>query len=95
MMNAELTAENKPACVLPGSAFSTGRRNPATYEDEGCIQVLIVLPHVTSVKLFRFPPINGEEVSPWVIGPQWIKKFLKGGMEAGYWGISVAWSAIT
>ena len=51
--------------------------------------------NVTSVKLFRFPPINGEEVSPWVIGPQWIKKFLKGGTEAGYWDISEAWSAIT
>ena len=83
MMNAELTAENRPACEFPGSVFSAECGNSMTHENEGRIQVLIVLPCVIFVKLFRFPPINGEEVGPQVVGPQWVEELLEGRMEAG------------
>ena len=60
-----------------------GYRNPTTYENEGRVQVLVVLPSVVSVELFRFPPIHGKKVGPRVIGPQRIEEFFKGGMETG------------
>ena len=81
-MNAELTAENRPAYVLPGSASSTEYRDPTTYEDEGRVQVVVVFTRVIFIKLFGLLLINSEEVGPQVIGPQWIEEFLKGGMEA-------------
>ena len=83
-MNAELTAENRPACVLPGSATRTEYGNWMTYEDKGRIQVLVVFASVIPVKLFRFPPIDSEEIGPWVLSPEWIEELLEGGMEAGY-----------
>ena len=64
MMKAELTAENRPACVILGSAPSTEYENKTTHEDKGCIQVFVVFARVISVKLFRFPPVDGEEVGP-------------------------------
>ena len=35
-----------------------------TYEDESRVQILVILPGVIFVELFRLPPIDGEEVSP-------------------------------
>ena len=54
-----------------------------THENEGRVQVFIVLPCVIFVKLFRFPPINGEEVGPRVVSPQWVEELPEGRMEAG------------
>ena len=88
-MNAELTAENRPACVLPGSASSTKYGNPTTYQNEGSVQVFVVLPCIISVEFLRFPPVHGEEVDPRAIGPQWIEEFFEGGMEAG-WNFSAS-----
>jgi hypothetical protein len=82
MMNAELTAENRPACVPPGSTPRKEYEHSMTYEDEGRVQVLVILSRVISIKLFRFPPINGEEVGPRVASPEWVEKLLEGGMEA-------------
>ena len=42
-MNAELTAENRPACAPLGSVFSAEDKNQTTDEDEGRVQVLVVL----------------------------------------------------
>ena len=53
-----------------------------TDEDEGRVQVLVVLPRMISVKLSRFSAVYGEEVGSWIVGPQWLKKLLEGGMEA-------------
>ena len=82
-MNAELTAENRPACVLPGSVSSMKYGNRTTYEDKGCVQILVVLPCIISVELFRFPSIDSEEVGPRVLSSEWIEELLKGRMEAG------------
>ena len=82
MMNAELTAENRPACAPPVSAFNAARENETTDEDEGRVQVLVVLPRMISVKLSRFSAVYGEEVGSGVVGPQWFKEFLESGMEA-------------
>ena len=64
--------------------LSTEDGNRTTHEDEGRIQVLVVLFHVISVILSRFPAVHGEEVGPRVIGPERIEKFPKGGMETGF-----------
>ena len=81
-MNAELTAENRPACVSPSSAFRKEYEHSITHEDKRCVQVLVILPGVILIKLFGFPPIKGKEVGPRVASPQWVEEFLEGGMEA-------------
>ena len=86
-MKAELTAENRPACVSPKSVLRVDHRNTPTNEDEGRVQIFVVLFRVIAVKFFRLSAIYSEEVGPWVISPEWIEEFLEGGMEAGV-GIS-------
>jgi len=49
-MNAELTAEKRPAYIALGSVFSTEYGDKKTDEDEGRVQVLVVLFRVISVK---------------------------------------------
>ena len=56
-MNAELTAENSPAYTPSDSVLSTEIWNQTTDEYEGCVQVLVVLFRVISVKLSGFPPV--------------------------------------
>jgi len=82
IMKAELTAENRPACVSPDSAFSKGHRNETTNEDEGCIQVLVILFRVIAVKFRRFSAVCGEEVGSGIVGPQRFKELFEGRMEA-------------
>jgi len=53
-----------------------------TDENEGCVQVLVILSGVISVEFFGFSAVHGEEVGAWVIGPQRVEEFLEGGMEA-------------
>jgi len=82
MMKAELTAENRPACVHPDSAFSTEYRGRATDEDKGCVQVLVVLFRVIAIKLSGFSAVYSEEVGARVIGPQRVEELFESGMEA-------------
>ena len=83
-MNAELTAENSPAYTRLDSVLNTKIGNQTTHEDEGRVQVLVVLFRVISVKLSGFPAVHCEEVRPGVIGPQWVEEFFECGMEAGW-----------
>jgi len=53
-----------------------------TDEDEGGIQVIVVLPGIISVKLFGFSAVHGEEVCSGIVGPEGFKELLEGGMEA-------------
>jgi hypothetical protein len=86
-MNAELTAENRPACAPPNSVPSAvAHRNKRAHEDKGSVQVLVVLPRIIPVKLSRFPAVHGEKVGPQVIGPQRIEEFFEGGLEAAVQG---------
>jgi hypothetical protein len=55
---------------------------PNAHEDEGGVQVLVVLPGIISVKLFGFFAVYGEEVGTRIVGPQRVEEFLEGGMEA-------------
>jgi len=90
IMNAELTAENSPACTRPDSVLSTEIGNQTTDEDEGRVQVLVVLFRVISIELSGFPAVHCEEVCPGVIGPQRVEEFFEGGMQAGM-GVSNGW----
>ena len=54
-----------------------------TDEDEGGVQVLVVLFRIVSVKIFGFPAVHGEEVCPGIVGPEGFKELFEGGMEAG------------
>ena len=83
-MNAELTAENRPACVPPGSVFGADCGNKTTDEDEGRVQVLVVLFRVISVKLSRLSAVDSEKVGSGIVGPQWFEEVFEGGMEAGF-----------
>ena len=53
-----------------------------TYEDESRVQILVILPGVVFVEFFRLPSIDGEEVSPRLIGSDWVDEIFKGGMES-------------
>jgi hypothetical protein len=81
-MNAVLTAENRPAW-LP-SRISAERKywKQNAHEDEGGVQVFVVLPCIVSVELFGFSAVYGEEVGAGIVGPQRVEEFLEGGMEA-------------
>ena len=83
MMKAELTAENKPACVPLNSVLSADGRNKTTDEDEGCVQVLVILLRVIAVKLSGLPAVDGEEVGSGIVGPQRFEELFEGGVEAG------------
>ena len=51
-------------------------------EDEGGVQVLVVLPGVISVELFRFSAVHSEEVGSGIVGPEGFNELLEGGVEA-------------
>jgi len=57
--------------------------NRVTYENERCVQVLVILSGVAPVEFFRFSMVHGEEVGTRVVGSQWIEEFLENGVEAG------------
>jgi len=83
-MNAELTAENKPAYTGEKLAFTVGlrvQRTCGTHEDKGCVQVLIILLRVLSVKHVGLFAIYGEKVGAWIVHSQWFEELLQGGME--------------
>ena len=61
MMNAELTAENRPAWVRFGVSVQYGDKNRTTHENEGCVQILVILFHVISVKTTRLPAVHSEK----------------------------------
>ena len=48
MMNAEVTAENRPAC---DRVSAPTRARHETYEDQGRVQILVVLLHELSIVL--------------------------------------------
>ena len=54
-----------------------------TDEDEGGVEVLVVLFHIISVKLFGFSAVDGEEVGPGIVGPEGFEELLEGRLEAG------------
>jgi len=54
-----------------------------TDEDEGGVQVFVVLFRVVSVKLFGLPAVHGEEVGSGIVGSEGFKELFEGGMEAG------------
>ena len=82
-MKAELTAENRPACVPPASVCSAHSRKKTTDENKGCVQVFVVLFRVVAIKLSGFSAVHSEEVRPGVIGPQRLEILSESRMEAG------------
>jgi len=55
-----------------------------TDEDEGGVEVFVVLFRIVSVKLFGFSAIHGEEVVSGIVGSERFKELLEGGMEASW-----------
>ena len=53
-----------------------------TDEDEGGVEVLVVLFRIVSVKLLGFSAVDGEEVGTGIVGPEGFEELLEGGMEA-------------
>ena len=82
MMNAELTAENRPAYICQKSASCAQDGSKATHEDERCVQIFVVLLCVIPVKVFGFLAIDGEEIGSVIIGPQRFDELFEGRMEA-------------
>ena len=82
-MNAELTAENKPACSSSSISAKRMYSDRIAHEDERRVEIFIVFPRVISVKICRFLAVCCEEVGTRIISPQRFKKFLEGEMEAG------------
>ena len=81
-MNAELTAENRPACVIPVSMLRVAGGSWVTHEDKGGVQVFVILVLIISVKLGGFLSVDGEKVGAGIVGPQWLEKILESRMEA-------------
>ena len=83
MMKAELTAENRPACVILVSVLRKEGGSWITHENEGGVQVFVVLVFIVSVELCGYLSVDGEKVGAGIVGPQWLKKFLESRMKAG------------
>ena len=54
-----------------------------TDEDEGGVEVLVVLFRIVSVKIFGFSAVDGEEVCPRIVGPEGFEELLEGRLETG------------
>jgi len=80
-MLSSLRRIDRPVCHLD-LVISGEYGNTPTYEDEGGVQVLVVLPGIISVKLFGFSAVYGKEVGSGIVGPERFKEVLEGGMEA-------------
>ena len=66
-----------------GSVSSPKGENNLTDEDEGRVQVLVVLFCIIAVELCRFSTICGEEVRSGIVGPERFGELFENGMEAG------------
>ena len=55
MMNAEVTAENRPACAP--SQYIYTETPPMTHKYQCCVQILIIFLHEFLIIVFSFPPI--------------------------------------
>ena len=80
-MNAELTAENRPACMPSNLVSSLSSGNCATHKDEGRVQVLVTLFRIASVKLIGLLAVDGKEVCAGVVGPQRIEELFENELE--------------
>ena len=60
----------------------SGAVNRITYENEGGVEVLVVLLRIVSVKLVGLLSIDGKEVGAGIIGSQWLEELFEGGVEA-------------
>ena len=69
MMNAEVTAENRPACR---PRQHTSARNPCeTHEYESGVQILVVLLHEFLIILLSLLAVVLEEPSPVILLDGW------------------------
>ena len=65
MMNAEVTAENRPACHR--RQHTSARTVCETHEDQGGVQILVVLLHKILVVLLGLLGIVLEESTPVIL----------------------------
>ena len=65
MMNAEVTAENRPACNLFSAC--TAEFDTKTYKNESGVQILVVLLHEFPIVVPGLLPVVFVELSPRVL----------------------------
>ena len=65
---AELTAENRPAWLDLGISAAWMYLDRITHENEGRVEILVVLFGIVSVKFGGLFAIDGEEVGAGIIG---------------------------
>jgi len=83
-MNAKLTAENNPVWVSPKISTEWTRSNQIAHEGERRAEIFVVLLRIVSVKRVGFLMIDGGGGGRHgVIGLQWIKELVEGGMKTG------------
>ena len=70
MTKAELTAENRPACeCCQPCAMKKG--SGETHEDEGGVEIIVILLHVICIVLHRLPFVHSVEIELGVIVLDW------------------------
>ena len=70
MTKAELTAENRPACECC-QACVMKKGSEETHEDEGGVEIIIILLHVVCVVLHRLPSVHGVEIELRIVVLDW------------------------
>jgi hypothetical protein len=71
MTKAELTAENRPAWER--GQRCCGKGNAETHEDQGGVEILVVLRHVFGVILCRLSLVHCVEIELGVVVLDWLE----------------------
>ena len=67
MTKAELTAENRPAWECVSTLYDTVMSKAKTHEDQGGVEILVVLLHVLGVVFHCLSFVHGVEIKLGVV----------------------------
>ena len=86
MTKAELTAENKPACIFNGSEeeFATNKER-VTHENQGGVEVFIVLLDIVGIIFGCLLLVDGVEVDTRVVGLDGLQERSESVLYATSW----------
>ena len=73
MTKAELTAENRPAYGC-GQRYVVVKSGAETHENQGGVEVFVVLLHVLRIVLRRLSFVHGVEIKLGVVVLDWLEK---------------------
>ena len=90
MTKAELTAENRPACRSVDEVIGEiGRR--ATYEYQGCVEILVVFLDIVRIVLGRLPLVHRVKVNARIVHLHGLEERSESILEAGSGQWAAAW----